>query len=122
VFTTGIVSIHEGRAIALFFTGRQHAGENLTDVLAHRGSDLGMPIQMCDALSRNVPAELETILCNCLSHSRRRFVDVIASFPAECQYVPETLRDVYANDALARRQQLSPTERLRFHQRHSGAP
>ncbi len=121
VFTTGIVSTHQGRAIALFFTGRQHAGENLTDVLAHRDSQLGMPIQMCDALSRNVPAELETILCNCLSHGRRRFVDVIASFPVECQYVLEALRDVYANDALARRQQMSAADRLHFHQRHSGA-
>jgi hypothetical protein len=75
---------------------------------------------MCDALSRNVPAEFKTILCNCLSHGRRRFVDVIASFPAKCQHVLETLRDVYANDELARKRQLSPTDRLRFHRRHSG--
>ena len=33
IFTSGIVSTREGRRIALFFTGRQHAGENLTDVL-----------------------------------------------------------------------------------------
>ena len=32
VVTTGIVSTREGRKIALFFTGRQHAGENLRDV------------------------------------------------------------------------------------------
>jgi hypothetical protein len=29
VFTCGVVSTAEGRRIALFFTGRQHAGENL---------------------------------------------------------------------------------------------
>jgi transposase len=28
VFTSGVVSIREGRRITLFFTGRQHAGEN----------------------------------------------------------------------------------------------
>ena len=35
VFTSGIVSTKQGRRIALFFTGRKHAGENLSHVLAH---------------------------------------------------------------------------------------
>ena len=51
VFTSGIVSTREGRHIALFFTGVQHAGENLADVLARRAVELPTPIQMCDALS-----------------------------------------------------------------------
>ena len=66
VFTTGIVSTREGRKIALFFSGRKHAGENITDVLAKRASELPRPTQMCDALSRNLPRELEVILANCL--------------------------------------------------------
>src|SRR2546430_12565430 len=33
IFTSGIVSTREGRRIALFFTGRKHAGENLAEVL-----------------------------------------------------------------------------------------
>jgi transposase len=65
VFTSGIVATGEGRQIALFFTGRQHAGENLQDVLQKRAAELGPPIQMCDALSRNPPKEFETILANC---------------------------------------------------------
>jgi transposase len=36
VFTSGVVSTAEGRRIALFFTGRQHAGENLGEVLKRR--------------------------------------------------------------------------------------
>ena len=36
VFTSGIVSTASGRKIALYFTGRQHAGENLADVLKQR--------------------------------------------------------------------------------------
>ena len=36
VFTSGIVSVGAHRKIALFFTGRQHAGENLAAVLAKR--------------------------------------------------------------------------------------
>src|SRR5438876_5264686 len=55
VFTSGIVSTQEGRRIALYFTGRQHAGENLRDVLEHRTTGLARPLQMCDALSRNTP-------------------------------------------------------------------
>lgn len=48
MFTTGIVSLCEGRHIALFFTGREHAGENLTQVLERRAAELAAPIQMCD--------------------------------------------------------------------------
>src|SRR6266851_5969386 len=47
VFTSGVVSTREGRCIALFLTGRRHAGENLAQVLAARAADLGPPIQMC---------------------------------------------------------------------------
>src|SRR5437588_9040332 len=55
VFTSGIVSTGQGRKIALYFTGRQHAGENIADVLKQRVKQSNSPIQMCDALSRNVP-------------------------------------------------------------------
>jgi len=78
VFTSGIVSTQQGQKIALYFTGRQHAGENLRDVLRHRASELGAPIQMCDALSRNTPKLSdggEILLANCLAHGRRQFVE-----------------------------------------------
>jgi transposase len=120
LFTTGVVSTREGRRIALFFSGRKHAGENLTDVLSRRTADLGAPIQMCDALSRNIPAELQTILAHCLAHGRRQFVDVADRFPQECRHVLEAIAVIYRNDALARQQDLSPEARLEFHQIHSG--
>jgi len=120
VFTSGIVSTKEGRKIALFFTGRRHAGENLSEVLKARAAELGTPIQMCDALSRNLPRELKVIVANCIAHSRRKFVDVVESFPTECCYVLETLGKVYQNDASARKQALSAEERLELHQRESG--
>ncbi len=41
MFTSGIVSTKEGRKIALFFSGRKHAGENLADVLAERAESVG---------------------------------------------------------------------------------
>ena len=77
---------------------------------------------MCDALSRNTPKleGVEILLANCLAHGRRQFVEVVENFPGECRYVLEMLRGVYHHDALAREQHLSPEDRLRFHQEHSG--
>ena len=119
-FTSGIISTREGRRIALFFSGRQHAGENLADVLARRAAELPSPIQMCDALSRNLPRKLQTIVANCLAHGRRQFVDVAEQFPDECRHVLESLAAVYHTDAQACQQKLSPQERLRLHQAQSG--
>ena len=115
IFTSGIVSVGNGQRIALFFTGWKHAGENLTDVLAKRAAELALPIQMCDALSRNMPPELKVIIANCLAHGRRQFVDVAENFPQECRHVLETLAEVYQNDATAKEKGLSPEERLSFH-------
>jgi hypothetical protein len=123
VFTSGIVATTSGWKIALYFTGRQHAGENLADVVKQRAPGLTAPIQMCDALSRNTPklsAGVEILLANCLAHGRRQFVEVAQNFPEECRYVLESLGSVYSNDAQARAQELSAEDRLRFHQERSG--
>jgi transposase len=117
VFTSGVVSTKSGQRIALYFTGRQHAGENLRDVLDHRAGQLAAPLQMCDALKLEDGAEI--LLANCLAHGRRQFVEVAANFPEACRYVLETLGTVYKYDAEARERKLSPQERLRFHQQHS---
>ena len=122
VFTSGIVSTAEKQTIALFFTGRQHAGENLSDVLQQRAAELAPPMQMCDALSRNLPRlpeKLEVIVGHCLAHARRRFVEVTPNFPEPCRHVLEQLGTIYGHDAAARQQAMPPDERLRFHQQHS---
>jgi len=122
LYTSGIVSTCEGRRIALFFTGRKHAGENFARVLAERAQKLPPPIQISDALSRNVPKlerKLEILWGNCNAHARRRFVQVTPNFPEECRFVLESLREVYRYDAEAERQGLSPQARLRYHPQHS---
>src|SRR5215472_7100303 len=101
VFTSGIVSTAESRKIALYFTGRQHAGENLADVVKRRAAGLPPLIQMSDALSRNTPKlseGVEILLANCLAHGRRQFVEIAPNFPEECRYVLESLGSVYHND------------------------
>ena len=122
VFTSGIISTAQKQTIALFFTGRQHAGENLADVLQRRVAELAPPLQMCDALSRNLPKlpeKLEVIVGHCLAHARRRFVEVTPNFPEPCRHVLEQLGTVYGNDATARKQAMTVEERLRYHQQHS---
>jgi hypothetical protein len=119
IFTTGIVSLWEGHKIALFKTGNRHAGENLEHLLSARAAGLPPPIQMCDALHRNVPKEYATILSNCLAHARRRFVELVDRFPDECTQVIEALGKVYKHDAMVKEQNLSPHERLAFHQEYS---
>ena len=120
VFTTGIIAIGKGRKIALFFSGPQHAGENLRDVLCQRAQDLSPPIQMCDGLSRNLPAELAVILSNCLAHARRKFVEVIDRFPIECEHVLVQLALIYGNDAKCKELGLTAEQRLVYHQTNSG--
>lgn len=119
-YTSTIVAVLTNAQIGLFFTGRNHAGENLAEVLKRRAATLGPPIQMCDGLARNLPAEFETLLGNCLAHGRRPFFDLYEYWPEECRYVLEALAKVYQTDAQAKERGLSAEERLRLHQEQSG--
>jgi hypothetical protein len=118
-FTTSLLAEVEEHVVALFFTGWQHAGENLTALLRQRDQALAPPIQMCDALSRNTSPEFTTLLAHCLIHSRREFVEVAPSFPEECRYVLDALREVYRFDAETKEQQMDGAARLAHHQTHS---
>ena len=120
MFTTGIISQCDEHQIALYYTGRKHAGENLADLLSRREVDRGPPIQMCDALSRNPPKPFKTILANCLSHARRKFVDVVDSFPEQTRVVLDTLRHVYIHDATTKKRHMTDEQRLAYHQTESG--
>lgn len=120
IFTSGIVARVGEQKIVLFFTGPQHAGENLTKLLQGRAQGSPPPIQMCDGLSRNLPKQFAVMLSNCLVHGRRQFVNIIDNFPAECRHVLEALREVYHHEANAKKQAMSPAQRLLHHQEHSG--
>ncbi len=92
--------------------------------LKRRAAELGPAVQMCAALSRNVPklaGGAEILVANCLAHGRRQFVQVAQNFPSQCRHVLETLGEVYGHDAEARQLGLTAEERLRFHQERSGS-
>jgi transposase len=119
LFTSGVVATLAGVRMALFFSGRRHAGENLSDVLQHRAARLEAPIQMCDGLARNLPREFDTILSNCSAHGRRNFVELYDRFPEECRHVIEAFRVICHNDKVARDEGMCADTRLAWHQTHS---
>jgi transposase len=117
MFTTGILSRTDQRDIAIFYNGTLHAGENMEKLLKKRDVQAKEIIQMCDALSRNIPASFKTILCNCLSHGFRKFNDLKEFYPEPCIRVIELIANVYKNDESAIG--LTKQQRLEYHQKHS---
>lgn len=121
MFTTGIVSaIEAGQTIYLFISGRCHSGENMTKLLEQRSPALGAIIRMADALSSNLSVEFINILCLCLAHGRRKFYEIYDYFPGECRIVIDALALIYHYDAIAKQEKMTHTERLLYHQIHSG--
>jgi transposase len=74
---------------------------------------------MSDALSRNAADEAQVIRCHCLAHGRRTFSDLAEVCPAACQGVLEALKQVFAHEAVARREQMEGPARLADHQEES---
>lgn len=123
LFTTAIVGEGDPGKVALYFTGEQHAGENLADLLRHRADSLGAPLVMFDGLSRNHPKaqreRIEIFLSICLTHGRRNFVYALPNFPQECTYLLSELGQIYYNEAQVKEMGLDPDARLLYHQTHS---
>ena len=117
MFTSGILSYYGEQLIALFYNGRAHAGENLDRILAFRDKDKESLIQMCDALSRNIPRNNKTIVCNCLAHGFRLFDDLFPFYPDECYPVMKLISQVYEVDRQTRN--MSALQRLYYHRRYS---
>ncbi len=119
VQTTGMVARVGAQQIALYRSGRRHAGENLAELLRRRRPDMSPPIQMSDALSANWTGEFERIIAKCLAHARRQLVELEAAFPRECGRVLDALAEVYRHDAATKR--MTDEERLAYHRAHSRA-
>jgi transposase len=120
LFTTAIISVIATIGmVALFFTGRKHAGENLADVLRRRVANSDPPILMSDALSRNVPNGPPVLECNCIAHGRRLILDELDNFPDECRFLLHRLSLVFKVDEDCKKQKLSDQQRLAAHQRDS---
>ena len=109
------------QTICLFFTGRQHAGENLDDLLALRDAALAPMLWMSDALAANTPQRHRerVVDLNCLVHARRQFIDIQDVFPGACEHVITAIATVYRHEHHCIDAELSPAQRLAAHQAHS---
>ncbi len=120
---TTVLQFEGEQSICLYFTGRQHAGENLDDILAHRDPDLP-PIQwMSDGLAANTPTQHQdqALDINCIVHGRRKLVELEDYFPNESAQVIEAIAKVYEHETECKKQRLTPDQRLAYHQQHSRA-
>jgi hypothetical protein len=119
--TTAILAKADGQEIALFQTGRKHAGENIADLLKNRDPLLAKVTQMSDAAPCNFSHDFMRLVNQalCLDHGRRNFHELLEQFPADCRHVIEELARVYKNDSETKTQGLSDSERLAYHQAHS---
>jgi hypothetical protein len=115
--TSGLVIESGGHWIALYFSGRRHAGENLEQLLKLRQAGLDRPIQMADALAVNWGHEEEVIEAKCMAHGRRGILEVEELEPEACKVVLDAISEVYRYEAETAG--MSKEERLRYHQSKS---
>ena len=73
---------------------------------------------MSDALSANL-TEFLVSRGTCISHGRRKFIEIEIFFPEECRFVIDQFAVVYYNDDQAKRLGLSGKEPLAYHKAHS---
>jgi transposase len=115
--TSGIMVKAGGRKIALYLSGRRHAGENLAELLAKRDERLARPIQMSDALAANTSVEKNVVRAYCLAHARRKVFELKDDYPAECAVVLDAVGKVYGYEAETA--EMNDERRLAYHQEKS---
>jgi transposase len=118
--TTGIVAQSPGESqpsIVLYVSGRQHAGENMGELLELRSAEQNPPLQVGDALAANWSHSSPVITVKCLAHARRQFTDIEEMFPEECRHVRESFATVYYYDSQTAG--MTPEQRRTHHQLYS---
>lgn len=124
MYTTGIACRIREYLVYLYITGRDHAGENMMKLVAHRDPQTGRGFYMADASSRNAPLDslddlmAKFILCLCLIHARRNFYELRHQYE-EANQVLDDLAKIYHHEALCRQKGMTARERLNYHQVHS---
>ncbi len=110
--------------IALFFSGREHAGERLRDLLELRIEELSELILMSDAASKNMSKltalQKQTLShALCLAHWRLQLEDHSPQFPFECQWFLGRISLIYQWERDCEEAGLSSKQRLEVHKNHS---
>ncbi|AGH55338.1 IS66 family transposase [Legionella pneumophila] len=119
MYTTGILAQNGANQIALFYNSQLHSGENMERLLNKRHKNNGTVIQMCDALSHNIPETHDTIVCNCLSHGFRKFDELQTFYPEHCLPIMKWLSIPFKMDEKSKQLGHDEQQRLIYHQKHS---
>lgn len=119
VYASGLIATIDEQDIILFQTNIGYAGEFFDELLEKRTPRQAPPIIMSDALASNAPVIMEVYHAVCNAHARRQFVDVLNQFPEQAGWVLEQYQQIWLHEDKCLEQQMSPAERLDFHQQHS---
>ena len=125
VHATAMLVLYEGNTIYLFKTDTNVAGKSFKSVIEGRASDNEF-ITMSDASSHNFPELDESlmakwIICLCLAHSRRKFVELVNDLNDDEQFVINLVGNIYHNDKYCKDNNLTAQERLEYHKKNSAS-
>jgi len=123
VHATALLGDYQGHKICLFDTNEQTAGQSLKQLLTQRDTDESF-MSMSDASKSNFSIDderllIKWIICLCLAHSRRRFVELVEEGADDIAFILAVIGRVYHHDRYCKKNALTIEERLIYHQKHS---
>jgi len=117
IFTSGIVGQAQEHPIALFLTGRAHAGENLAKCSPSGGAKT-TPLHMCDGWPTILPKGIRPWAANA-TFTPAQFCGNPGDFPEECRKVVTSYAEIYRTEDQIKAAGLSDQARLERHQAKS---
>lgn len=117
LFTTGIVLEYGCWKIALYRSGRDHAGENAAELLKKRAPQLEPINKMSDASSRNNKPSMSANIMYCLAHARGKFKKIEGNNTEQCRAVIDVISKVYEVEDQTKA--MTKEQRLLHHQQYS---
>jgi hypothetical protein len=120
-YTTVVLAYVNDRIIPLFMCAPKTAGINISELWDKRHTDLlSPPILMCDGLSANRPENISNdqyIYANCLTHARRKFIELQKHYPKVCTPILKMFREIYHNDQQTK--EMTDLDRLSYHKENT---
>jgi transposase len=117
LFTTGLVIEYGEWKIALYSSGRKHAGENAAELLAKRPKEMQPINKMSDGSNMNNSPKMTANLLNCLAHAREKFKKLEGVFTEACRHVIEKIGEIY--DFEEQTLKMTKEQRLDYHKKNS---
>ncbi len=118
---TGIYWETPDGPVVLYYTGRHHAGEIIDQVLGRRLASRPTLVKCTDGASKNFDhAHADKLIeATCNAHALLKFRDLKDEYPAEYAEAGKVYSAVFDNDDTAKALDLSPIDRMLYHQQHS---